>query len=40
MFAEDFTGQGYANRGFLGLRQRLILPVLDDFDIQRWAKAQ
>jgi len=26
MFAEGCTGQGHANRGFLGLRQCLILP--------------
>ena len=39
LFAEDLTGEGHANRELLGPRQSLILPVPDDFDIRRWAKA-
>jgi hypothetical protein len=38
LFAEDLTGEGHANRELPGPREGLMLPVPDDFDIQRWAK--
>jgi hypothetical protein len=39
LFAEDLTGEGHAKRELLGPRPSLIIPVPDDFDIQRWAIA-
>jgi hypothetical protein len=39
LFAEDLTGEGHSNRELHGPRRSLIVPVPEDFDIRRWAKA-